>query len=63
MRNSHLFAIAPNASSSSLVGASPSIEPWAGCAFNAEGRAGSFLIKNKYLKKLLQAKGQDTDEV
>ena len=63
MRNSHLFAIAPNASSSSLVGASPSIEPWAGCAFNAEGRAGSFLIKNKYLKKLLQAKEQDTDDV
>lgn len=63
MRNSHLFAIAPNASSSSLVGASPSIEPWAGCAFNAEGRAGSFLIKNKYLKKLLESKGQDTDDV
>jgi ribonucleoside-diphosphate reductase alpha chain len=63
MRNSHLFAIAPNASSSSLVGASPSIEPFAGNAFNAEGRAGSFLIKNKYLKKLLETKGQDTDEV
>lgn len=63
MRNSHLFAIAPNASSSSLVGASPSIEPWAGNAFNAEGRAGSFLIKNKYLKWLLQSLNQDTDEV
>ena len=63
MRNSHLFAIAPNASSSSLVGASPSIEPWAGVAFNAEGRAGSFLIKNKYLQKLLQEKGKDSDDV
>lgn len=63
MRNSHLFAIAPNASSSSIVGASPSIEPFAGNAFNAEGRAGSFLIKNKYLKKLLEDKGQDTQEV
>lgn len=63
MRNSHLFAIAPNASSSSIVGASPSIEPWAGCCFNAEGRAGSFLIKNKYLKKKLQELGKDTDEV
>lgn len=63
MRNSHLFAIAPNASSSSIVGASPSIEPWAGCCFNAEGRAGSFLIKNKYLKKKLQEIGKDTDEV
>jgi ribonucleoside-diphosphate reductase alpha chain len=63
MRNSHLFAIAPNASSSSIVGASPSIEPWAGNCFNAEGRAGSFLIKNKYLKKKLQELGKDTEEV
>lgn len=63
MRNSHLFAIAPNASSSSIVGASPSIEPFAGNAFNAEGRAGSFLIKNKYLKKLLAEKGKDTQDV
>jgi len=63
MRNSHLFAIAPNASSSSIVGASPSIEPWAGNCFNAEGRAGSFLIKNKYLKKKLQEIGKDTNEV
>lgn len=63
MRNSHLMAIAPNASSSSLVGASPSIEPWSGNAFNAEGRAGSFLIKNKYLKKLLHSYGKDTPEV
>lgn len=63
MRNSHLFAIAPNASSSSIVGASPSIEPFAGNAFNAEGRAGSFLIKNKYLKNLLAEKGKDTQDV
>lgn len=63
MRNSHLFAVAPNASSSSIVGASPSIEPWSGNAFNAEGRAGSFLIKNKYLKALLESHGKDTSEV
>ena len=63
MRNSHLFAIAPNASSSSLVGASPSIEPWAGVAFNAEGRAGSFLIKNKYLRDVLVSYGKDTPEI
>lgn len=53
MRNSHLLAIAPNASSSSLVGASPSIEPFAANAFASQGRAGSFLIKNKYLEKVL----------
>lgn len=63
MRNSHLLAIAPNASSSSMVGASPSIEPFNSNAYNAQGRAGSFLIKNKYLKKVLQDLGKDTDEV
>lgn len=63
MRNSHLLAFAPNASSASILGASPATEPWAGNAFTAQGRAGSFLIKNKYLKKLLSEKGFDTDEV
>lgn len=63
MRNSHLFAVAPNASSSSLVGASPSIEPPAGMAYNAQGRAGSFLIKNVYLEKLLEEKGFNTPQI
>lgn len=63
MRNSHLLAFAPNASSASIFGASPATEPWAGNAFTAQGRAGSFLIKNKYLKKLLASKGFDTPEV
>lgn len=63
MRNSHLLAIAPNASSSSLVNVSPSTEPWAANAFNATGRAGSFLIKNQYLEKLLESKGMNTPEV
>ncbi len=53
MRNSHLMAIAPNASSSSLVNVSPSIEPFAGIAFTAQGRTGSFLIKNKHFEKVL----------
>lgn len=63
MRNSHLLAIAPNASSSNMVGASPSIEPWAANAFNAQGRAGSFLIKNKYLAAVLDKYGKNTSEV
>lgn len=63
MRNSHIFAIAPNASSSSLVGASPSIEPFNGNAYTAQGRAGSFLIKNKYLEKVLEDHNQNNDEV
>lgn len=63
MRNSHLLAIAPNASSSSMVGASPSIEPFKDNYFVADGRAGAFLIKNKHLEKLLKGKGQDKEEV
>lgn len=59
MRNSHLLAIAPNASSSSMVGVSPSIEPWNANAFTAEGRAGSFLIKNKYLEQVLESYGKN----
>lgn len=62
-RNANLFAIAPNASSSSIVNTSPSIEPWNANAFSANGRAGSFLIKNKYLEELLEEKGQNTDKV
>lgn len=63
MRNSHLLAIAPNASSSSIVGASPSIEPWKDNYFVADGRAGAFLIKNKYLEKILKAYEKDVPEV
>lgn len=62
-RNSHLLAIAPNASSSSLVNTSPSIEPWSSNAFNAQGRAGSFLIKNKYLEAVLEKYDMNTPEV
>jgi len=63
MRNSHIFAIAPNATSSSRVGTSPSIEPWSSNAFNAQGRAGSFLIRNKHLEKLLEEKGYNNSEI
>lgn len=63
MRNSHLLAIAPNASSSAIVGTSPSIEPWNSNAFISSGRSGVFIQKNKYLLKVLQEYGLDTDEV
>jgi len=63
MRNSHLFALAPNATSSSRVGTSPSIEPWNSNAFTAQGRAGSFLIKNKYLERILESKNLNTKSV
>ncbi len=64
MRNSHLMAIAPNASTSSLIGVSPSIEPWAAVAFNAQGRAGSFLIMNKYFDAVLDRyQGIDKEDI
>lgn len=62
MRNSHLIAIAPNASSSDFVGTSPSIEPLASNGFMSEGRAGAFIYKNKWLEKLFIEKGINTKE-
>ncbi|CAM0059863.1 ribonucleoside-diphosphate reductase large subuni t [Vibrio phage K460] len=59
MRNSHLMAIAPNASSSSMVNVSPSIEPFAGIAFTAQGRSGSFLIKNTHFEKVINTFADD----
>lgn len=59
-RNSHLIALAPNASTASLIGVSPSREPWAANAFVSKGRAGLFLIKNKWLEQLLRHYGEDT---
>lgn len=63
MRNSALLAIAPNASSSDMVGVSPSIEPFAANAFLSEGRAGSFMIRNKHLESKLEELGLNTKEI
>ena len=50
VRNAHLLAIAPNASSSIICGnTSPSIEPYRANAFTQKTKSGSFLQKNKYL--------------
>ena len=63
-RFSHMTAIAPNASSSIICGnTSPSIEPLRANAFTQKTLSGSFLIKNKYLEKLLEAKGKNTKDV
>jgi len=61
MRNSHLIAIAPNASSGVILSTSPSIEPLKACAYTHRTRAGSFLVKNVYLTQLLKEKGQDNE--
>lgn len=60
-RNSHLLAIAPNASSGVILSTSPSIEPLKANAYTHRTRAGSFLVKNKYLEEILTAKGENND--
>ena len=57
LRCSHLMAIAPNASSSIIMGnTSPSIEPWRANAYRQDTLSGAFLNKNKYLDKLIKDK-------
>ena len=56
-RFSHLMAIAPNASSSIIMGnTSPSIEPYRANAYRQDTLSGSFLNKNRYLDKILRDK-------
>ena len=62
VRNAHLLAIAPNASSSIICGnTSPSIEPFRANAFTQKTKSGSFLQKNKYLEKTLEKYGRNDD--
>jgi ribonucleoside-diphosphate reductase alpha chain len=64
-RFSHLMAIAPNASSSILMGnTSPSIEPFRANAYRQDTLSGSHLHKNQYLNKIIKDKtGDKYDEV
>ena len=62
-RNSHLLAIAPNASSGVILSTSPSIEPLKANAYTHRTRAGSFLVKNKYLEEILTARGENNDAI
>lgn len=54
-RFSHVMAIAPNASSSIIMGnTSPSIEPYRANAYRQDTLSGSFLNKNKYLDETIK---------
>jgi ribonucleoside-diphosphate reductase alpha chain len=56
-RFSHLMAIAPNASSSIIMGnTSPSVEPYRANAYRQDTLSGAFLNKNKWLDKVIQNK-------
>jgi ribonucleoside-diphosphate reductase alpha chain len=62
VRNAHLLAIAPNASSSIICGnTSPSIEPYRANAYTQKTKSGSYLMKNKFLEEVLEKYGQNID--
>ena len=64
LRCSHVMAIAPNASSSIIMGnTSPSIEPWRANAYRQDTLSGAFLNKNKFLDKLIEKKCQDNENL
>jgi ribonucleoside-diphosphate reductase alpha chain len=54
-RFSHLMAVAPNASSSIIMGnTSPSIEPYRANAYRQDTLSGSSLAKNKWLNRVIE---------
>jgi ribonucleoside-diphosphate reductase alpha chain len=54
-RFSHLMAVAPNASSSIIMGnTSPSIEPYRANAYRQDTLSGSSLAKNKWLNRFIE---------
>ena len=62
-RNTHLLAVAPNASSSIICGGtSPSIEPYRANVYTHKTLSGNYKVKNKYLEKLLKKKGLNAEE-
>jgi ribonucleoside-diphosphate reductase alpha chain len=62
-RNTHLRAIAPTVSNSKLSGnVSPGIEPWAANVFTEQSAKGTFIRKNKELRKVLRKIGIDNKE-
>jgi ribonucleoside-diphosphate reductase alpha chain len=63
-RFSNKTAIAPTASISIICGgSSPGIEPIAANSFTHKTLSGSFNVRNKYLKKILEKYNKDSDDV
>ena len=62
-RFANMMAVAPTASISIIAGnSSPGIEPFAANCYTHKTLSGSFIVRNKYLKKLLEEKGFDNDK-
>ena len=63
-RFSNSITIAPTASISIICGnSSPGIEPYAANSYTQKTLTGSFVVRNKNLKKILIDKGKDNDEI
>jgi len=63
LRFSHLMAIAPNASSSIIMGnTSPSIEPYRANAYRQDTLSGSSLNKNKFLDAIIRKEAESHKE-
>ncbi len=63
-RFSNKTAIAPTASISIICGGtSPGVEPIAANSYTHKTLSGSFNVRNKYLKKLLEKNNKDNDEI
>ncbi len=62
-RFSHHMAIAPNASSSLIMGnTSPSVEPYRANVFRQDTLSGAFVYRNRFLTKRLADLGMDDDD-
>lgn len=59
-RFSHVMAIAPNASSSIIMGnTSPSVEPYRANAYRQDTLSGAYLNKNRYLDAIIKQKCEE----
>lgn len=62
-RCSHVMAVAPNASSSIIMGnTSPSIEPYSANAYRQDTTSGAFLNKNRFLDKIVKEEALKHEE-
>ena len=62
-RFSHVMAIAPNASSSIIMGnTSPSVEPYRANAYRQDTLSGAYLNKNRWLDVIIKEKAKDEEE-
>lgn len=58
-RLTHVMAVAPNASSSIIMGnTSPSIEPYAANAYRQDTTSGAYLTKNRFLDEILKRESE-----